>query len=32
LEAAKPALDELKKDYDEAFVNEWLALIEASKK
>ena len=25
-------LEELKKDYDESFVNEWLALVEASKK
>jgi len=32
IEAAKPALEELKKDYDESFVNEWLALVEASKK
>ncbi len=29
--AAQPALDELKKDYDEDFVTEWLAMIEASK-
>lgn len=29
--AAQPALDELRKDYDEAFVEEWLGLIEASK-
>ncbi|HOR85637.1 MAG TPA: TRAP transporter substrate-binding protein [Bacillota bacterium] len=29
--AAQPALSELKKDYDEAFVKEWLALIEESK-
>lgn len=29
--AAQPALEELKKDYDAAFVEEWLNLIEASK-
>ena len=29
--AAKPAIDELKKDYDAAFVTEWLDLIEKSK-
>jgi len=29
--AAQPALEELKNDYDSAFVDEWLALIEASK-
>lgn len=28
--AAQPALDELKKDYDEAFVTEWLKLINDS--
>lgn len=29
--AAQPAIDELRKDYDDAFVNEWLTLIENSK-
>ena len=29
--AAQPALDELKQDYDAAFVDEWLSMIEASK-
>jgi TRAP-type transport system periplasmic protein len=29
--AAQPALDELKKDYDEDFVEEWLNLIEESR-
>jgi len=29
--AAEPAMDELKQDYDAAFVEEWLGLIEASK-
>ncbi len=29
--AATPALEELKKDYDPAFTEEWLSLIEASK-
>lgn len=30
--AAQPAMEQLKKDYDAAFVSEWLGLIEASKK
>ncbi len=30
--AAQPAIDQLKKDYDAAFVAEWLKLIEASSK
>ena len=29
--AAEPAMAELKQDYDAAFVEEWLALVEASK-